>query len=52
MTGLQGHNLNHQHTEMQRGVIYVLRRVNGVYVPLRIFNQHAYKEWVGCFSAV
>ncbi len=52
MTGLQGHNLNHQDREMQRGMIYVLRRINGVDVPLRIFNQRAYKEWAGCFSAI
>jgi hypothetical protein len=41
-----------QHTEMQRGLIYVVRRVNGVEVPLRIFNQLHYKEWLGCFSAL
>jgi hypothetical protein len=41
-----------QHIEMQRGMIYVVRRVNGVDVPLRIENQHHYKEWVGCFSAI
>ena len=25
--------------ELQRGMIYVMRRVNGVDVPLRIYNQ-------------
>lgn len=38
--------------ELQRGMIYVMRRVNGVDVPLRIWNQLRYKEWLGCFSAV
>jgi hypothetical protein len=41
-----------QDTEMHRGLIYVMRRVNGVDVPLRIWNQYHYKEWVGCFSAI
>jgi hypothetical protein len=41
-----------QHTDMQRGVIYVMRRVNGTDVPLRIWNQQHYKEWWGCFSAI
>lgn len=41
-----------QSTEMHRGMIYVLRRVNGVDVPLRIDNQHHYREWLGCFSAI
>ena len=33
-----------QHAEMQR--------VNGTDVPLRIWNQLHYKEWLGCFSAI
>jgi len=41
-----------QHLELQRGCIYVLRRVNGVDVPLRIENSRSYREWVGCFSAI
>ena len=41
-----------QHTELQRGLIYVIRRINGVDVPLRIDNQRSYKEWLGCFSAI
>lgn len=41
-----------QHLELQRGCIYVLRRVSGVDVPLRIDNQSRYREWAGCFSAL
>lgn len=41
-----------QHPELHRGVIYVMRRVNGTDVPLRIYNQHHYREWLGCFSAL
>ncbi len=41
-----------QHTELHRGIIYVMRRVNGVDVPLRIYNQLHYREWLGCFSAI
>jgi uncharacterized secreted protein with C-terminal beta-propeller domain len=41
-----------QHTELHRGLIYVMRRVNGVDVPLRIYNQLHYREWLGCFSAI
>lgn len=41
-----------QHNELQRGLIYVMRRVNGVDVPLRIYNQLHYREWLGCFSAI
>lgn len=41
-----------QFVEMHRGLIYVLRRVNGVDVPLLIANQRHYKEWLGCFSAI
>ena len=37
---------------MHRGLIYVMRQVNGVYVPLRLESQWTYKEWVGCFSAI
>lgn len=44
--------LRQQDTEMHRGVIYVMRRVNGVDVPMRIWNQSAYREWLGCFSAI
>ena len=43
---------NTQHIELQRGLIYVIRRINSVDVPLRIDNQHSYKEWLGCFSAI
>ena len=41
-----------QGTELHRGMIYVMRKVNGTWVPLRIDNQLAYKEWLGCFSAI
>ena len=41
-----------QYRELQRGMIYVTRKVNGVYVPLRIWNQLAYREWLGCWSAI
>jgi hypothetical protein len=41
-----------QDTEMHRGVIYVMRKVNGVNVPLRIWNQLHYREWLGCFSSL
>lgn len=41
-----------QRTELERGTVYVMRRVNGVDVPLRIWNQLHYKEWLGCFSAI
>jgi hypothetical protein len=41
-----------QGVELERGMIYVMRRVNGVDVPLRIWNQLRYVEWVGCFSAI
>jgi hypothetical protein len=37
---------------MHRGLIYVMRQVSGVWVPLRIERQRSYKEWVGCFSAI
>jgi hypothetical protein len=37
---------------MHRGLIYVMRQVNGVYVPLRLENQRSYAEWLGCFSAI
>jgi hypothetical protein len=37
---------------MHRGLIYVIRQVNGVYVPLRLERQWTYKEWLGCFSAM
>lgn len=46
------HRFDQQHTELQRGMIYVMRRVNGVNVPLRIWNQLHYREWLGCFSAI
>lgn len=39
-------------TSMHRGLIYVIRQVNGVYVPLRLEKQTSYREWVGCFSAL
>ena len=38
--------------KLQRGVIYVMRSVNGVETPLAICNQRCYAEWVGCFSAI
>lgn len=41
-----------QFLELQRGLIYVFRRINGVDVPLVIENQRSYTEWVGCFSAI
>lgn len=41
-----------QFVELQRGLIYVTRRVNGVEVPLLIERQRAFKEWVGCWSAI
>jgi hypothetical protein len=41
-----------QPSDMQRGCIYVMRRVNGTDVPLLIWNQLHYKEWLGCFSAI
>ncbi len=41
-----------QHLELQRGCIYVLRRISGVDVPLLINNQRSYREWAGCFSAI
>jgi hypothetical protein len=41
-----------QCAELERGMIYVLRRINGVDVPLRIHNQLHYKEYLGCFSAI
>ena len=47
-----GHDLSKQGRELQRGVIYVIRRVNGVDMPLRIWNQWAYREWFGCWSAI
>ena len=37
---------------MHRGMIYVIRQVNGVEVPLRLEKQTSYREWVGCFSAL
>jgi hypothetical protein len=45
-------NFGKQDIEMQRGMIYVMRQMNGVNVPLRIWNQMHYKEWSGCFSAI
>lgn len=41
-----------QGTELERGMVYVMRKVNGVWVPLRIWNQLQFREWVGCFSAI
>jgi hypothetical protein len=43
---------NPQYLELQRGLIYVYRKVNGTDVPLLIENQRSYKEWLGCFSAI
>lgn len=39
-------------SSMHRGMIYVMRQVNGVFVPLRIDRQSSYREWLGCFSAI
>jgi len=36
----------------KRGDICVAREVNGVWCVLRIENQRAYREWLGCFSIV
>lgn len=41
-----------QGPDMMRGSIYVMRRVNGTMVPLRLVNQISYREWLGCFSAI
>jgi hypothetical protein len=41
-----------QGNELKRGMVYVTRRVNGVEVPLGIWNQLAYREWLGCWSAI
>ena len=49
---MRGHDLSKQGRELERGMVYVTRRVNGVEVPLRIWNQGAYREWLGCFSAI
>lgn len=49
---MRGHDLNQQHPEMQKGLIYVMRRINGVDVPLRIWNQSSYREWLGCFTYI
>lgn len=43
---------NPQYLELHRGLVYVMRRVNGSDVPLLIENQRSYKEWLGCFSAI
>lgn len=54
MTQRQTSTLLHrpQFYEMHRGLVYVLRRVNGVDVPLLIDNQQHYREYAGCFSAI
>ena len=49
---MRGHDLSKQGRELERGMVYVTRRVNGVEVPLRIWNQGAYREWLGCWSAI
>ena len=41
-----------QGRDLMRGSIYVMRRINGVLVPLRLQNQTRYREWLGCFSAI
>lgn len=41
-----------QHTKLHRGMIYVIRQVNGVDVPLRLQYPLQYKVWSGCFSAI
>ena len=41
-----------QDTEIHRGMIYVMRKVNGAWVPLKIHNQLSFKEYSGCFSAL
>ena len=43
---------NPQYTELQPGLIYVMRRINGTDVPLLIENQRSYREWIGCFCAI
>jgi hypothetical protein len=37
---------------MVRGQIYVMRSVDGQWVPLRLENQQSFREWFGCFSAI
>ena len=41
-----------QGVELERGLIYVTRRVNGADIPLKIWKQWAYREWLGCWSAL
>jgi hypothetical protein len=43
---------NRQFLELDRGLIYVYRRVNGTDVPLLIDNQLSYREYIGCWSAI
>lgn len=35
-----------------RGDLCVIRGVNGTPEMFKIVEQHTYKEWVGCFSAI
>jgi hypothetical protein len=49
---MREYDLSKQDSELRRGVVYVTRRVNGVDTPLRIWNQLAYREWLGCWSAI
>lgn len=37
---------------MIRGQIYVYRMVDGSFMALMLENQHHYREWSGCFSAI
>jgi hypothetical protein len=37
---------------IQRGDICVIRSMNGAPEMFRLVEQHHYKEWVGCFSAI
>jgi hypothetical protein len=41
-----------QREELERGLVYVYRRINGTDVPLLINTQRSYREWLGCFSAI
>jgi len=34
----------------ERGTICVIRLFNGKPEALRLFDQHHYQEWTGCFS--
>lgn len=36
----------------KRGDICVFREADGAWQVMRLYHQHHYKEWVGCFSIV